>query len=256
MKRCQEKLPVINYSTPTTKTLEYWNPNNKFISFHFNESQNFNFENNLIRKWEQTSHKIPKTSRPEKYEETEALSRQHGLFCLACPTSAALPPFWFPLTLLSLVSLLNFLFLCSLNVFHLSQQMISTGCGSSPVAGWQCHPLSPHDYNYWFICYCESVKNKPALFKHPEKNQIWVHIYSGIWGKRGGRWSNMPATFLAANNFGQLQLLYVLLQQNCILTESFSLLQQSVCNRWITWQQAPLGCTGQYTCARSACFQS
>lgn len=103
-------------------------------------------------------------------------------------------------------------------------------------------------------------KKQTRFVQTPWKKQIWVHVYSGIWGKRGGkrggRGSNMPATFLAANNFGQLQLLYVLLQQNCILTESFSLLQQSVCNRSITWQQAPLGCTGQYTCARSACFQS
>lgn len=141
---------------------------NKVISFHFNKSQDFHFENNLVRKWMQTSHKIPKISRHEKYGEKETLNRQHGLSCSVCPTSAALTPFWFPRILLSLVSLLNFPFLCSLNVFYLSQLMISTGCALNPMAGWQCHPFAPQDYDYWLIRYWKPVKNKPALFKHPE----------------------------------------------------------------------------------------
>lgn len=135
---------------------------NKVISFHFNKSQDFHFENNLVRKWMQASHKIPNISRHEKYGEKETLNRQHGLSYSVCPTPAALTPFWFPRILLSLVSLLNFPFLCSLNVFYLSQQMISTGCGLNPMAGWLCHPFAPQDCDYLLIRYWKPVKNKPA----------------------------------------------------------------------------------------------
>lgn len=66
MKRCQEKLLIINYSTPTAKPQQYWKCSNKFISFHFNKSQDFNFKNNLVRKWMQTS---PKNSKDEIWRE-------------------------------------------------------------------------------------------------------------------------------------------------------------------------------------------
>lgn len=241
MKRCQTKLLVINYIVPIAKPLQYWKHRNKFI--FFNKSQDFHFENNLVRKWMQTSHKIPKIRRHEKYGEKEALNRQHALSCSFCPTSAALTPFWFPLT---------FPFLCSLNVFYLPQQMIST------VWLW----LKPHDWLavsppcpsglQIMIYLLLKVCKKQTCFIQTLKNKDLNTTHWGIWGKRGEGWSNMPTTFLAVNRFGQLQLLYILLQENHILCESFSLLQQSIDD--LTAGTPGMHCS--ISCARRAFFLS
>lgn len=168
----------------------------------------------------QTSHKIPKNSRHKKYGGRAALNRQHGFSCSVCPTSVALTPFCVPLTLLSLVSLLNFPFLCSLDVFYLSQQITSTGCGLNPMAGWQCHPLAPSGLKLSIYLLLKACKKQTCFIQTPWKIQIWKPTYWGIWGKSGGRCSNMPPTFLAVNKFAQL--LCTLLQEKHILTESFS----------------------------------
>lgn len=142
---------------------------NKVISFHFNKSQDFHFENNLVRKWMQTSHKIPKISTHEKYGEKETLNRQHGLSCSVCPTSAALTPFWLPRILLSLVSLLNFPFLCSLNVFYLSQQMIFRLC-LKPHGWLAVSPPCLSGLRLLIDPLLKACKKQTCFIQTPEKN--------------------------------------------------------------------------------------
>lgn len=75
-------------------------------------------------------------------------------------------------------------------------------------------------------------KNKPPLFKHSEKKKRSEYLYVEESEERvKGDDKTCQLLFWQLINLVTSKLLYILLQDNRILSESFSFLQQSVCNQ-------------------------